>query len=146
MIKSEDEAAVKAMGVRMAMAWHLKGLAGMLAMTASNNKVDRDKFVASIISDFRVFVRASEKAENNLFIAELLQSSPFHTPLMQDIVYLFIAPDHRSEQWRHDKLFKYATLIFEGWGQTKVVEDHFNRMWDRETLDSKNMTHVPMQY
>ena len=88
MIKSEDEVAVKTMGVRMectyrriiSMAWHLEGLAGMLAMMASSNTIDRDKFVARIISDFKEFERAFEKIENNLFIAELLQSSPFYIP------------------------------------------------------------------
>ena len=113
------------------MGWHFANLEGMLALLASAEKKDRDKVMGAVVKNFTFVVTATEKAENNVYVQKLLEASPFHTTCMQYLVYLLIAPDHRTHDWRMNKLMKYADLVFQGWGQTRNVEDNCNRMRSR---------------
>ena len=126
------------------MGWHFANLEGMLALFAGAEKKDRDKVMVAVVKNFAIVVRATEKADINVYVQKLLEASPFHTTLMQDVVYLLIAPDHRTRDWKMTQLMKYEDLVFKGWGQTQIVEETCNRMRDREIHDTKNKNHVPL--
>ena len=44
------------------------------------------------------------------------------------------------------KFNAYAKSVFSSWGQTKVVEDNFNKMRSREVSDTKNKARLPLTY
>ena len=125
---SDDEAAVNAMTIFMSsafhmiisMGWHFADLEGMLALFASAEKKDRDKVMEAVVKNFAIFATATEKAESNVYVQKLLEASPFHSTLMQDVVYLLIAPDHRTHDWKMNKLMKYAVLVFQWWDRQNM--------------------------
>eukprot|EP00974_Lingulodinium_polyedra_P070010 6774210-Lingulodinium_polyedra.AAC.1 len=45
-----------------------------------------------------------------------------------------------GEQEVLEELKKVSSQIFQGWGQSKVIEDSLNRLRDRETRDTKQKT------
>ena len=75
--------------------WHLEG-PGLLAAMASDDREDVEKCIELVANDFKVYNIASEKAAKSPFIANLIKASSFKTALMQDVVYVIIAPDHHD--------------------------------------------------
>ena len=67
-----------------------------MAMMASDDREDVEKCIELVASDFKVYNIASEKVAKSPFIANLIKASSFKTALMQDVVYVIIAPDHHD--------------------------------------------------
>ena len=77
---------------------------------------------------------------------KVVASSPFSGVLMSEVADFMIAPDMFTNDWKLKRFRDYARQIFSSWGQTKVVEDNFNRMRLREVTDTRNKTHTPLTY
>ena len=75
-----------------------------------------------------------------------MAASPFSGVLVSDIADFICGPDLLTNEWKLKRFRDYARQIFSSWGQTKVVEDNFKNMRDRETTDTKNKSHAPLVY
>ena len=71
---------------------------------------------------------------------KVVDASPFQSVRMQDLAELITVPGIQKKHFIIKKFRVYAVSIFNSWGQTKVVEDNFQRMTQREMFDTKNKT------
>ena len=113
---------------------------------ASPNEAGRNKCVADLRRDFKIFVKAQDIAVKNPFVAKIIRSSPFNLTVMKGIVYLLFGPHDKPAVWVKERFHRVVHLIFAGWGQTKIVEDKFEEMREREKSDTTNKAHNPIQY
>ena len=154
LVKEQDDLAKLVMTIEMnqikhragSMMYHYESWLGQMALGCSPDIRDRDKCIDKLYSDFKIFGRAKERSAKNTFLAKIVKASPFNFAVMEDVVYLLFGPHDRSGEFARAQFEKVCSYIFEGWGQTKVIEDNFKHMRDRETHDTTNKNHIPISY
>ena len=72
------------------------------------------------------------------FSKKVVDASPFQSVMMQVLAELVTVPGIQKNDFIIKKFRAYAVSIFNSWGQTKVVEDHFQILRQREMFDTKN--------
>ena len=154
MVKEEDDKGRHAMGIFLSVArhrlgsmmWHFCSWVGLLALAASNSETDVDHCIDVLRLHYRVLFNAVVKAKQNPFLQKVVNASPFKTVIMQDVAEMLCGHNICAHGVMKERLKSYAKAIFRSWGQTKVVEDNFQRMRTRETGDSRHHQHTALSY
>ena len=93
-----------------------------------------------LVKDYAIYLDVVfDKGLKSTFIMKLIFASPFKTRVVREIANMLVWP---ITGLNRDLLMvgvcRSVTHIFSGWGQTKVCEDLFKNMRERETHDSNN--------
>ena len=120
------------------MLWHCASWPGRLADLCSEKSAIIDKRFTDLLEDYRIFTVACDKSSNNPVLKKLLPASPFNTRVMREIVLMLTADHDATMDERKALVVKYARMIFASWGQTKICEDTFKELRDREQRDTCN--------
>ena len=157
------------------MMWHSHSWPGGLAFTTADIEGDTgqllghneayDAAVKCLRNDLRIFldvsatphppnVRTNPKCLGDepllppAFVMKLLKSSPLHTRFVYEVALMFTIPlSCVSNFARRHLVNKLLKLVFSSWGQTKVVEDVFKTLRQREHQDTLNgFRTVPAYY
>eukprot|EP00974_Lingulodinium_polyedra_P058038 5588875-Lingulodinium_polyedra.AAC.1 len=117
------------------MAWHSSSWPGMLALFASEDVAVQRRALQELEQDWRAFERARSLAPASPFLLKLVRKSCFSTTVMSEVAEACFSGAEKPEVEVLRDMQGLSRSIFTGWGQTKVVEDAFNRMRDRESRD-----------
>ena len=128
------------------MTFHFASWIGLYALAASDDEMDWHLCLKKLRRHFRAFLNARIYAHQSPFLKKVVDASPFNIVIMQDVADLATAPGIQRNNFIMKKFRSYAMAIFSSWGQTKVVEDNFQRMRQREACDTKNKAHAPCAY
>eukprot|EP00974_Lingulodinium_polyedra_P092425 8954768-Lingulodinium_polyedra.AAC.1 len=120
------------------MSWHWGSWPGLLARFASDNLQAKREALQLLRADWQAFVAARELQEAAPFLATLVRKSPFSTVLLKEIAAECCQEPFPPEAEVLETLQKVCTTIYRGWGQTKIVEDGFQAIRDREDRDVRN--------
>ena len=71
-------------------------------------------------------------------IAAMCQRSRFATTIMREVAEFATAPTTLSRAELLEALKEYALLLFQGWDQTKIIEDGIQRLRGRTSADVRN--------
>ena len=153
-IKEENDRAAKAMGIWLSctmhrvgsMMWHFTSWPGLFALVASDILDEVHAGLTLLRSHYKAFLDAQLHMTKSHFVKKVVAASPFQWTVMEDIANFSVAPDHHSNEWRLGRLRSYAKALFSSWGQTKVVEDCFQRMRTREEGDTRSKIHNSLAY
>eukprot|EP00974_Lingulodinium_polyedra_P100976 9783823-Lingulodinium_polyedra.AAC.1 len=94
-------------------------------------------FVDQFLQDHDAYRQALDLAEGDRFLANLVRLSCFNTVLVQDVLRLCTTGDDRPAAVMA-RLQGFLRPLFCAWGSTKLIEDSFGTMRDREQRDVKN--------
>ena len=122
------------------MAWHSDYYPGRLALLLSDNNVEVAECVKEFRGDYAAWQKAQEFAPGNSVLAKCASSSCFRAAAIQGVADALCAATPEPEPDRVARATAIAHDIFAGFGQTKVVEDTFQVLRDRETRDVRNRT------
>ena len=89
-----------------------------------------------LLRDFKIHQVALQKAASNSFLVNLCASSPFCTRVMREIACILTVHHESTMDERKAMVIKYSRLIFISRGQTKLCEDTFKELRDREQRDT----------
>eukprot|EP00974_Lingulodinium_polyedra_P056044 5389868-Lingulodinium_polyedra.AAC.1 len=103
---------------------------------ASSRQSQHQQFLQQLQVDFAAYQEACKRAPGDRFWERLVQMSPFSTCFMYEVACAAVAPALRSNQALVTDLHQLASAIFGSFGQTKVVEDVFQRLRRREETDT----------
>ena len=133
-----------------AMLWHIASWPGKLALFLQLDFGPDSQVLVDLLTDLRAFNEAVSQGAGSAWILKLIKSSPFQTWVMKDICNLLFGPDAgdlgeharlnygRELGWVLRKAQRVVWELFSGWGNTKIVEDHFKKMRERESKDNSN--------
>ena len=121
------------------MAWHDQGWPGLLALFASPVEADRLHAWDMLLGDYEIFQQLA-KVDKGPFYRRIEKLSPFNTTLMKEIASAVARISMFADATEHalTLLSELATMLFAGFGQTKVIEDIIQKLRDRETRDVCN--------
>ena len=128
------------------MVFHFVCWIGLFARSASDDETYWHLCVRHIRVHDRALLNACRHTGKSAFLKQVVDASPFLSVMMQDLVDLVTVPGIQKKDFIIKKFRAYAVSIFNSWGQTKVVEDNFQIMRQREMFDTKNKTHAPCIY
>ena len=122
------------------MLWHSCTLPGYLVLLTSESYTVFWDAAKRIQDDYRIYLDVLEThCHKSTFINKLIRDSPFKLKIVSEIAHMLTWPVvGLSEFDIRASVTKLATWIFSGWGQTKVCEDLFKTMRERESMDSLN--------
>ena len=120
------------------MSWHFASWPGQLALFASDSADDRGVVLRTWRADWNAFQAASEHAPVSPFLDQLVRRSPFRTVAMSEVAEYACAEGAPDDEEVTRTLAQFAKNVFSGFGQSKVVEDAFQKARDREGYDVKN--------
>ena len=126
--------------------WHFTSWPGLFALVASDILDEVHAGLTLLRSHYKAFLDAQLHMTKSKCLKKVVDASPFQRTVMEDIANLSVAPDHHSNEWRLGRLRSYAKALFSSWGQTKVVEDCFQRMRTREEGDTRSKIHNSLAY
>eukprot|EP00974_Lingulodinium_polyedra_P130944 11215788-Lingulodinium_polyedra.AAC.1 len=121
-----------------AMSWHASTWPGLLALCGSADPVDQDAGLARLRADFAAFTAAKALAPTSTFLGKVCAKSAFATRLVSEAAALACSSPGTSDEEAKGGLYQLSCLVFQGWGQTKVVEDGFQRARDVEERTTRN--------
>ena len=124
------------------MCWHSASWPGLLALFGSENKAYAKEALVRLREEFKVYKAASELSRASTFIGRIVQKSPFSIAVMAHLGEL-VQGEALGEDMLLQALKEFAWYVFIGWGQTKVVEDLFQRLRNREERDVTNNVITP---
>lgn len=110
------------------MVWHSEAAPGLFAGLLHQTAGCRAAALAKIKELWDVF-SAAEGASTPAVKKAVLRS-PFNTPVVREVCLALKAADFKSV---HPYVADLLLDIFGGWGQSKVIEDAFQRLRDKET-------------
>ena len=128
------------------MAFHFASRIGLFALASSDNEMDAVMCIKKLRTTYRAFLNAMRWSHSNPFLQKVVNASPFNTVVMEDLADVVVAPGIQTSDFIIKKFGAYALALFSSWGQTKVVEDNFQRMRQREGFDTTNKSHAPSAY
>ena len=154
MVQEEDDRAERAMSIWVTMGyhrtgsmmWHFASWLGLFALGASDDLEDVMLCIEKMRVHFRAFLNAKLKMAKNNFLKQVVAASPFSSCIVYEIADFIIGPDLLPNDWKLKRFRDFARSIFSSWGQTKIIEDNFKKMRDRESSDTRNKAHVPLTY
>ena len=154
MCKDQNDTAAKAMGIWVSLAkfragsmmWHYLSWPGLLALLLSSDKTDVDLCLQLLARHYNAYVVAAREAEENPWLQKVVSASPFKFKVMEEIALFMISPTDLSEDEVSQRLQEYARDIYSSLGQTKIIEDTFQKMRTRESTDTRNKAHHPLTY
>ena len=120
------------------LAWHSDGWPGLLALFASSDQATREAARALLLEDYRHFEALKLLALGNSFYQRIVNLSPFKTTLVAEIAARIREASDSEQKATLTLTSEICTLLFSGWGQTKVIEDVLGTLRDRECRDSKS--------
>ena len=146
LVKDEDDKAERAMGLWLlvsyhrtgSMMWHFASWLRLLALCASDDLDDVFLCIRRMREHYRAFINASAKMGNMFFLKKVVMASPFSSLIVSEIADFICGPDFLPNDWKLKRFRDYARSLCSSWGQTKVVEDNFKKMRDREATDTRN--------
>jgi len=130
------------------MMWHSHCWPGLLANLASNNDEVFDATATQLVRDFRIYLDIVDQGKScNTFTMKLIKGSPFKLRIVFEITITLLAP-LCSIGWESKRtaVRKYVQLLFSGWGQTKICEDAFKHLRERESMDTLTGVKGTMSY
>ena len=89
-----------------------------------------------LLQDSEIYKIALQKAAANTTLVNMCAASPFCTRVLREIVCMLTVAHETSMDERKELVVKYVRLIFSSWGQTKICEDTFKELRDREQRDT----------
>ena len=119
---------------------------GLFALAASTCENDWDLFTQKLREHFRGYAAAVTASLANPWLKKVVAARPFNFHTVREVAEFYITPTCFSNQWRKARIQAYSCEVFESLGQTKIVEDTFQRMRHRETTDTRNKTHNAITY
>lgn len=120
------------------MLWHCASRPVRLADLCSDLEDIRETCFDDLLDDYRISKDACEKAANTVTSRTLVEGSPFNTRVVREIVSMLTADHETTMADRKALVIRYAKMIFASWGQTKICEDSFKELRDREQRDTCN--------
>ena len=115
-------------------------------MVASDTLDEVHAGLTLLRSHYKAFLDAQFHMTKSKCLKKVVAASPFQWTVIEDIANFSVAPDHHSNEWRLGRLRSYAKALFSSWGETKVVEDCFQRMRTREEGDTRSKIHNSLAY
>lgn len=134
------------------MLYHSHSWPGQAALGADHTPLEHEEllmqddndpyetFLRNLRRDYRIYLEVLwMHSDNSTFLLKLIKASPFKMPFMVDLAELCTlpAPGLTNVDIKR-KVHEYLHRIFSSWGQTKVVEDLFKKMRERESQDTLN--------
>ena len=119
------------------MMYHTHGL-GQTAALGSSVDAEYDAVVANLRFDYRIYLDILYKGKaQSPFLLKLIKGSIFVVRVVREIMLLLTLPHSGlSNADNRAAVNKLLRMIYSGWGQTKIVEDVFKHMRERESLDT----------
>ena len=117
------------------MAWHTDFYPGRLALLLSPEEEGHQAFEAELKVDLLAHPRAEQLAPSDSFLASLVRQSWFRTVLGRELAELYSTSSPATARAAATKL---ARDLYSGFGHSKVVEDTFSHLRDRELRDGRN--------
>ena len=116
-------------------AWHSDGWPGMLVLFASDLVADVERAWDTLTTDYKIYLDMKKMAKTVAFFRRCCSMSPFETTLMAEIGQLLHTSAVGDKPALLTWLKEFCTQLFQGWGQTKVIEDNIKVLRDREQRD-----------
>ena len=126
--------------------WHLCQWPGLLALLCSEVPADVLLFFTLLAEDWFAFQDAKERKLGSVTLKKACDAHPMATTFMSNICYLWFSPLTVTTATLIFKMKEMAHEVFQGLGQTKMVEDNFQRMRNREDRDTTNKRLKCMTY
>ena len=118
------------------MSWHSDDLPGVAALWLSDDPNLHTIALDFLVSSFFCFLEAQRRSAGNTFLKKVVNQSPCQTVFVREMAEFAVAPSILSIGNRNQKLRAMAEDAFGGLGQTKIVEDVFKIIRDREVRDT----------
>lgn len=115
------------------MVWHSHTYPGSFALLLSPDPEILQTFLATLQKDWAAWLKLQGQASQSPFWKSALRASPFQTTLVQEWATRLLDPNRTKEEVLAEGA-EAASLLFGGWGQTKVVEDNFHCLRSGEQL------------
>ena len=120
------------------MAWHSSAWPGKLALFSSPDVDVCETAFEDLRESWEAFKNAKDLSKKDTSLLKLVSKSWWSTRLLREVAeWCFEGPPMPLEE-NLTMLRDLAAVVFTGFGQTKVVEDVFNRLRDREERDVRN--------
>ena len=121
------------------MCYHTDDLPGLLGLMLSDDDDLHTRFFDFVVDSFAAFLVAQNQG-GSIFLRNVVRQSMFSTTFVRELAEIATAPSCLSQKQRKRKLILMAEDAFGLLGQTKIVEDLFKVIRDRETRDSATKT------
>ena len=118
------------------MSWHSDDLPGIAGLWLSDEQNLHTMALDFLVSSFFCFLEAQRRSAGNTFLKKVVDQSAFQTVFVREMAEFAVAPSILSTGNRLQKLRAMAEDAFGGLGQTKIVEDVFKIIRDREVRDT----------
>ena len=120
------------------LAFHDESWPGQLVLFSSEDGAERERAWKRMRSDYEIFLKVVELGKTMPFYRKAAAMSPFKTVIVAEVAEAVLGATDETRAPLAECLREYTKLLFEGFGQTKVVEDSFQVLRDRESRDVCN--------
>ena len=130
------------------MLWHSHCWPGLSVLLCSSDETVFRTVLALLRSDYRSFLNAVQKGQSSSYVLKMVRTSPFGYRFMRELATIVTTPvvGITFADLRHS-IRKFICHVFTGWGQTKICEDMFKEMRQREQQDTLNLIrNMPSHY
>ena len=114
------------------MAWHSRSFPGLLALFARPEEEKREEAYNLLKEHWDAFQAAKARAGFSITLDKFVQKSPFSGTVLREVGELAFQTEGVSKAEVLEELAAFASLVFSSLGQTKLVEDGFQRLRSRE--------------
>ena len=144
MVADDDLRAVKLMVLVLnhirfrtnSMSWHSDDLPGIIALWLSPYDEDHVRALAFVVTAYGNFLEACRRMAKIAYLRNLVRQSPFQQTFVKEFAMIAVSPSCETPAVRKQRLQEMARDAFCGLGQTKIVEDLFKQIRDREMRDT----------
>lgn len=114
------------------LSWHTDCWPGKLALACSPKPEERHLCLTELKADHKAFLAAKDRSKGDSFLQKLVSYSPFQTAVVRELAEHVSSgvsgTDSEEEAW----LSKQGLEVFGGLGNTKLVEDLFQKIRGHE--------------
>ena len=135
MVREQNLMAEKAMNLFLSisrhragsMLWHYASWIGLFALAASDDENEVELCFEYLRRHYRGYLDALRCSSGSKFLKQIVAASPFSTTIVRQIAEFYIGPWFIPNIEIRQKLVAYARELFTSLGQTKIIEDTFQK-------------------